>query len=69
MVAGGSSAISPEENDAYVRKLQELQPYVPLVAKMIEKFNRQQGDDETKTERSRKLVSLYSLLTDTNKRL
>ena len=65
----GQPAMPPEANEAYMRKLQELQPYVPLVARMIEKLNRQQGDDRTKTEQYLKLNSLYSLLTDRNKRL
>lgn len=71
MAAGspGQPAMPPEANEAYIRKLQELQPYVPLVARMIDKLNRQQGDDKTKSEQYLKLNSLYSLLTDKNKRL
>lgn len=58
----------PEVNEAYMRKLQELQKYVPLVARMIDKLNRQQGDSSTKNEHYMKLNSLYSLLTDQSKR-
>ena len=71
MAAGspGQPAMGPEANEAYMRKLQELQVYVPLVARMIERLNRQQGDDRTKNEQYLKLNSLYSLLNDKNKRL
>ena len=71
MAAGspGQPAMGPEANKAYVRKLQELQVYVPLVARMIGRLNRQQVDDRTKNEQYIKLNSLYSLLTDKNKRL
>ena len=64
----GQPAMPPEANEAYMRKLQELQVYVPLVARMIDRLNKQQTDDRTKNEQFIKLNSLYSLLTDKNKR-
>ena len=68
-MATSSPAISPEENYAYMRLIQDLQPYVPLLARLIEKLSHQQGDDEKKTEQYLKLNRIYSILTDRNERL
>ena len=54
--------MSPEANEAYMSKLQELEMYVPLVARMIERLKRQPGDKNS--EQFQKLKALYSLLTD-----
>ena len=64
----GQPYMTPEANEAYMRKLQELEVYVPLVARMIDRLKRQQGDDRANSEQFVKLNSLYSLLTDKNKR-
>ena len=64
----GQPTMAPEANEAYMRKLQELEMYVPLVARMLERLKRQQGDERTNSEQFQKLNSLYSLLTDKSKR-
>ena len=57
-------AMTPEENEAYLRKLSELQKYIPLMSKWINKLSR----DDRKSDQILKLKSLYNLLQDDKKR-
>ena len=59
---------SAADVEAYMRKIQELQIYVPLLARMLDKINRGgQTDDKTKNDQSAKLKSLYNVLTSKSK--
>ena len=61
--------MTPEENEAYVRKLQELQKYVPLLTRMLDRLKKQQPmEDNKRSDQYVKLRSLYNLLQDQNKR-
>lgn len=57
--------MTPEENEAYLRKLGELQKYIPLMSKWISRLSK----DERKSDQFLKLKSLHNLLQDNNKRL
>ena len=64
----GQPASSTADVEAYMRKIQELQIYVPLLARMLDKINRGgQVDDKTKNDQSAKLKSLYNVLTSKSK--
>ena len=56
--------MTPEENETYVRKLTELQRYIPLLSKWLNKLKR----DEKKSDQYQKLKNLNSLLQDSNRR-
>jgi t-SNARE complex subunit (syntaxin) len=61
--------MTPETNTAVLLKLQELQPYIPLLARMIDKLNRAGatgGDDKARTDQLTKLNSLYSVIHNKN---
>ena len=64
----GQLAITPEANTAVLLKLQELQPYIPLLAKMIDRLNRAKGssDEKSRSEQLSKLNSLYNVLQSKN---
>ena len=66
--ASGQPAITPEANTAVLLKLQELQPYIPLLAEVIARLN--QGkiscDEKTRFERLAKLNSLYNVVQSKN---
>ena len=57
-------AMTPEENELYVRKLGELQKYIPLMSKWMNKLSK----DGRKSDQFLKLKSLYNLLQDNNRR-
>ena len=59
--------MTPEENEAYLRKLGELQKYVPLMSRMMSNLSRT-APDEKRNDQYLKLRSLYNLLHDTNRR-
>ena len=56
--------MSPEENEAYIRKLGELQKYIPVMNEWINRLSR----DDRKGDQYLKLKSLYNLLHNPNKR-
>ena len=56
--------MTPEENEAYIRKLGELQKYIPLLSKWINKVS----NDDRKGDQYIKLKSLFNLLRDSNRR-
>ena len=56
-------SITPEENEVYMRKLAELQKYIPLLQKWISKLAK-----EDKNNQLPKLKQLYNLLSSSNKR-
>lgn len=59
--------MTPEENEAYFRKFGELQRYIPLLARMLTKLSKQQGDDR-RSDQYMKLRNLYNLLQDQSRR-
>lgn len=69
--AGNSPAhqpsMTPEENEAYLRKFQELQMYVPLLERMLTRVTKQPNDDR-RNDQCTKLKSLHGLLQDNSKR-
>ena len=56
-------SITPEENEVYMRKLAELQKYIPLLQKWISKLTKEDRNNQLP-----KLKQLYSLLSSSNKR-
>ncbi len=56
----------PEANAAVLSKLQELQPYVPLLARMMDKIEKGYQGDKTKNEQWVKLNSLYNVIQSKN---
>ena len=56
----------PEANAAVLNKLQELQPYVPLLARMMDKIEKGHQGDKTKNEQWVKLNSLYNVIQSKN---
>jgi len=61
-VASNQPAMTAEENEAYMRKLNELQKYIPIMGDWINRLN------DTKSEQYTKLKSLHNLLQNPNKR-
>ena len=61
-------AMTPEENEAYLRKLGELQKYIPLMSKWISRLSKDDRKDDRKSDQFLKLKSLHNLLQDNNKR-
>ncbi|XP_064392740.1 mediator of RNA polymerase II transcription subunit 15-like isoform X2 [Halichondria panicea] len=57
-------SITPEENEVYMRKLAELQKYIPLLQKWISKLTKEDRNNQLP-----KLKQLYSLLSSNNKRV
>ena len=57
-------SMTPEENEAYVRKLSEYQKYIPLLQKWIQRL----GKDEKKGDQYGKVKSLLSLLQNDQRR-
>ena len=62
------STITPEENEAYLRTHHELQKYLPLLNRMMNRQLKKEGEDAHKSEQYMKLKSLHSLLQDDKKR-
>ena len=57
----------PEANPAVINKLEELQPYLPLVAKMIDKLEKTLNDGEkTNNDQYVKLNSLLNVIQSKN---
>ncbi len=56
--------MTPEDNEAYIRKLGEMQKYIPLMSKWMNKLSK----DDRKSDQFLKLKSLYNLLQDNNRR-
>lgn len=61
-------SMTPEENEAYLRKFNDLQGYIPLLERMLSRVIRQTTDDR-RNEQYQKLKSLHSLLQDNLKRV
>ena len=59
--------MTPEENEAYLRKLGELQRYLPLMSRMLNRLSKT-PPDERRNDQYLKLRSLHNLLQDTNRR-
>ena len=62
------SMVTPEENEAYLRIHHDLQKYIPLLSRMMNKIVKKEGEDAQKSEQFLKLKSLHSLLHDEKKR-
>ena len=62
------SSVTPEENEAYLRTHHELQVYLPLLTRMMNRTLKKEGEDAHKSEQYMKLKSLHSLLQDDKKR-
>ena len=60
--------MTPEENEAYLHKLNELQRYTPLLSKWITRLSQSQGDKGTKDQIVR-LKSLFNLINDDQRRV
>ena len=59
--------VPPEANAAVLNKLQELQPYVPLLARMIDRLEKTLNDgDKTKNDQYVKLNSLLNVIQSKN---
>lgn len=56
--------MTPKENKAYLRKLGELQKYIPLLPKWINKLSK----DHRMSDQFHKLKSLFNLLQDNRRR-
>ena len=70
--SGGGGAMAtghPEANAAVLTKLQELQPYVPLLARMMDRIEKGLHGDKTKNEQWVKLNSLYNVIQSKNIKL
>ena len=61
------STVTPEENEAYLRTHHELQMYVPLLNRMMNRMTKE-GEEVQRSEQYMKLKSLLSLLQDKKKR-
>lgn len=59
--------MTPEENEAYLRKLNELQRYAPLLNKWIARLS--QSHDNRRNDQYVKLKSLYNLLNNEQRRV
>lgn len=59
--------MTPEENEAYLRKLNELQRYAPLLNKWIARLS--QSQDNRRNDQYVKLKSLYNLLNNEQRRV
>ena len=57
-------SLNPEELNATLLKLEELQCYMPLIARMIDRL--QSVGDPEKTDQLTKLTSLYNVLKTKN---
>ena len=66
-VGSPAPAMTPEENEAYLRKLGELQRYSPLLQRMLTKLSKD-SEDKKRSDQYMKLRSLYNLMQDTNRR-
>lgn len=60
--------MTPEENEAYLRKLNELQRYTPLLSKWINRLSQSQGDNR-RNDQYVKLKSLFNLLNNEQRRV
>lgn len=60
--------MTPEENEAYLRKLNELQRYAPLLNKWITRLSQSHGDNR-RNDQYVKLKSLYNLLSNEQRRV
>ena len=59
--------MTPEENEAYLRKLNELQRYAPLLNKWIARLS--QSQDNRRNDQYVKLKSLFNLLNNEQRRV
>ena len=59
--------MTPEENEAYLRKLGELQRYLPLMSRFLNRLSKAPLD-ERRNDQYVKLRNLHNLLQDTNRR-
>ena len=59
--------MTPEENEAYLRKLNELQRYTPLLNKWINRLS--QSQDNRRNDQYVKLRSLFNLLSNEQRRV
>ncbi|XP_011402838.1 PREDICTED: mediator of RNA polymerase II transcription subunit 15-like [Amphimedon queenslandica] len=59
-------SLTPEGSNAVLLKLQELQCYIPLLARMIDRLQRGNEKDKGRTDQLTKLTSLYNVLQSKN---
>ncbi|XP_068748520.1 mediator of RNA polymerase II transcription subunit 15-like isoform X2 [Montipora capricornis] len=67
--AASPASLNPAEEQAYLDKLQELQPYVEPLSRMITKMNREMRDKEHNNRELRKLKHLHDILTNQSNRV
>ena len=60
--------MTPEDNEAYLRKLNELQRYTPLLSKWITRLSQSQGDNR-RGDQIVRLKSLHNLLNNEQRRV
>ena len=60
--------MTPEDNEAYLRKLNELQRYTPLLSKWITRLSQSQGENR-RGDQIVRLKSLYNLLNNEQRRV
>ena len=60
--------VTLEENEAYLRTHHNLQMYVPLLNRMVNRMTKKEGEEAQRSEQYMKLKSLHSLLQDSKKR-
>ncbi len=60
--------MDPEENEAYLRLLQDLQKHIPLLSGMLSRLDKQPTEDNKRNDQYVKLRSLFNLLQDHSKR-
>lgn len=63
-----NSTVTPEENEAFLRIHHDLQKYVPLLTRMINRLLKKDGEEAQKSEQLTKMKSLLNLLQDDTKR-
>ncbi|XP_015752766.1 PREDICTED: mediator of RNA polymerase II transcription subunit 15-like [Acropora digitifera] len=66
--AASPASLNPAEEQAYLDKLQELQPYVEPLSRMIAKMNRELRDKEHSSRDLHKLKNLHDILTNPSRR-
>lgn len=67
--AASPASLNPAEEQAYLDKLQELQPYVEPLSRMIAKMNRELRDKEHSSRDLHKLKNLHDILTNPSRRV
>ena len=60
--------MTPEDNEVYLRKLNELQRYTPLLGKWITQLSQSQGDNR-KNDQIVWLKSLFNLINNDQRRV